>query len=131
MWCYWLAIAVAGVLAWSGCGRKEGLTAQTAELEKAFPGLAAAVAAPATGTAQTAPDDAKGCVVAAVRAFNSKDVANGLMLLQQAVMVPGLTPEQLMAVSELKRAWIIELTKRAAKGDESAKAALAAVGNRS
>jgi hypothetical protein len=127
----WLAIAAAGVLACISCSRKADYMAQTAELEKAFPGLSAAVAAQTQTATQPAMDDAKAWVVAAVQALRSNDLTNGLILLNQSVRVPGLTPEQLMAVSELRRSWVIELTKRAAKGDAGAKAALDAIGNRS
>jgi hypothetical protein len=45
------------------------------------------------------------------------------------VRLPGLSPEQIVAVHEVRKAWVMDLAKRAAKGDESAKAALAVIGN--
>lgn len=124
-----LSVTVALVLAWSGCGKKADLDAQAAGLEKAFPGLTAAVAAQTQATAQPATEDPKACVVAAVCAVRRNDVATGVILLHKAVRLSGLSPEQIMAVKEVGKAWVIDLTERAAKGDENAKAALAAIGN--
>ena len=120
-------LVAAVLLAWSGCAKKSDIRAQTAALEKVFPGLAAAVAAQNQAAGQAAPEDSKACVVAAVSAASRSDFAVGVILLSQAVRIPGLSPEQIMAVQELRRAWVIDLTNRAAKGDESAKAALAAI----
>jgi hypothetical protein len=123
---FWPLVA-AVLLAWSGCAKKSDIRAQTAALEKVFPGLAAAVAAQNQAAAQALPADPKGCVVAAVSAVSRNDFALGVILLSQAVRIPGLSAEQIMAVQELRRTWVIDLTNRAAKGDESAKAALAAI----
>ena len=118
------------ILVWNGCAKKGDLVrAQTTELEKVFPGLAAAAAAQAVPSTQDSPTEAKQCVVAAVSAARSNDFATGIILLRKAVRLPGLSPEQIMAVQEAKKAWVIDLTNRAAKGDESAKAALAAIDN--
>jgi hypothetical protein len=122
-----LPLLAAGVLAWSGCGQKTDLKKQIDGLEKVFPGLTAAVAAQTEATAQPAPGDAKACVVTALSAVRRNDFATGVILLHKSVQVPGLSAEQIMAVSDVRRAWVIDLTKRAARGDESAKAALAAI----
>jgi hypothetical protein len=122
----WPLIAVV-LLAWSGCAKKSDVQAQTDALEKAFPGLAAAVAARNQAVGQAAPEDAKACVVAAMSAASRRDFAVGVIMLSKAVRTPGLSPEQIMAVQEVKRAWVIDLTNRAAKGEESAKAALAVI----
>ncbi len=123
-----LALVMAAVaLAGSGCGGKADLRAQTAELEKTFPGLAAAVAAQGQAPVQPALDDPKACVIAAVCAARQNDVATGVILLRQAVRAPGLSAEQIMAVGELRKAWLSDLSNRAAKGDESAKAGLEAI----
>jgi hypothetical protein len=122
-----LTVLAAGLLAWSGCGQKTDLKAQIDGLEKDFPGLTAAVAAQTEATPQPAPGDAKACVVAALSAARRNDFATGVILLHKSVQVPGLSPEQIMAVSEVRRSWVIDLTKRAGGGDENAKAALAAI----
>ena len=54
-----LPVLAALVLAWSGCAKKADLQTQTAGLEKAFPGLTAAVAAQTEAAAQPAADDPK------------------------------------------------------------------------
>jgi hypothetical protein len=122
-----LPVTAAVILAWSGCARKADLAVQTAELEKVFPGLAAAVAAQAQATGEPATDDAKGCVAAAICAARRNDVATGVNLLRRTMRTTQLTPDQIMALQELRKAWVIDLTSRAAKGDEGAKAALAAI----
>jgi hypothetical protein len=122
-----LAATAAVALAWSGCARKADLASQTAVLEKTFPGLTKAVAAQPQTAGQPAPDEPKDCVLAAVCAASRNDFGSGVMLLHRAVRLPGLSAEQIMAVSDVRKAWMSDLSNRAARGDESAKAALAAI----
>ena len=127
-WCAaLLPLTAALILAGSGCAKKSGLQAQTAQLEKAFPGLAAAVAAQGQATELPNTNDPNACVVAAVCAVRRNDVATGVILLRKSARLVGLSAEQLMAVDEARRVWMKNLTQRAARGDESAKAALAAI----
>ena len=123
-------VAAAVVLAGNGCAKKADLTAQTAALEKPFPGLAAAVAAQTQATGQPATDNPKACVIAAVCAVRrNNDLSTGVILLRKAARLPGVSAKQIRVMSEVRNAWLNDLASRAGQGDESAKAGLAAIAN--
>ena len=91
----------------SGCGKKPDVNTQAAELEKAFPAAAAAVQAqaqqPAAGQAP-ATTVADGYVKAALSAVRAKDYASGVVALQTAQHLPGVTADQLKALERAKQA---------------------------
>ena len=124
-------LLVAGVvvmLALGGCGKKAAnIEVQSSELEKAFPGVGS-VAPARTGQA-AAIGDAKAFVAAALSASRSNDYVTAVLMLQKAAESPGVTPEQVMALQVARKAWVADLMARAGRGDESAKAALAGIGN--
>jgi hypothetical protein len=122
----WHTVAAAALLLLCGCGSKTAnVQTQTAVLEKAFPDLAAA--APAQ-TDQTVPGgDPRAYVNGALSAVRSNDLATGVIMLKKAMRLPGMTVAQIQASQEARKAWMSDLTQRAAKGEESAKAALAAI----
>lgn len=121
-----LAAFAALLVTLAGCGEKpEDIQRQTAELEKAFPGLAAA--APARSGRPGATVDASAYVKAALSASRSNDYGTAVIMLQKAAESPGVTPEQVMAIQTARKAWVADLMTRAAQGDEKAKAALAAI----
>jgi len=125
-------VCVALVLAVSGCGKKTDVQSQTSDLEKAFPAATAASAAaapspPAASSGHAPLVDANAYVKVALAAVRTNDYAAGVVVLQHVVQIPGLTPEQLMAVQKTKQALMMDLVERAANGDAKAKAALAAI----
>ena len=71
--------------------------------------------------------DPRAYVSVALRAVRSNDLATGVIMLKKAMRVPGMTVDQIKASQEARRAWMTDLTERAARGEESAKAALAAI----
>jgi len=122
-----LSVAAAIAVAFTACSKKRDISAQMAALEKTFPGLSAAVAAQAPATVQPATDDPKACVFAAFCAAKRNDYAAAVILLRRSVRLPGLTPEQLMAVSGIRKAWMSDLSARAGLEDQNAKTALVAI----
>ena len=96
-------------------------------MEKAFPGLAAV--APAQADQSVPADDPRAYVSAALCAVRSNDLATGVIMLKKATRLPGPTAAQIMALDEAKRAWMTDLTARAVRGEESAKAALTTISN--
>jgi hypothetical protein len=123
-----VSISAAVLLLWCGCGgSKADVTARTSALEKAFPDLAA-VAPAATDQAVPA-GDPKAYVSSALSAVRRQDLATGVIMLKRALRLPGLTVDQIKAMQEARSMWMTDLTQRADKGDESAKAALAAISN--
>jgi hypothetical protein len=111
-----------------GCGHKKAdVKAQTSELEKAFPDLA--TVAPAPADQATPAGDPKPYVKAALSAVQANDLATGVIMLRKAMRLPGLTVAQIKAMQEARSVWITDLAQRADKGEESAKAALAAINN--
>jgi hypothetical protein len=122
----WSAIGAAALLSVWGCGSKKAdVKTQTAELEKAFPNIAAVAPAP---VGQPAPGgDPKACVSAALAAVKSNDLGTAVIMAKYAVRLPGLTPTQLAALQEARSAWMNDLMKRAVQGEASAKAALAVI----
>ena len=124
-------LLVAGVvvmLALGGCGQKAAnIQVQSGELEKAFPGVASV--APAPSGQPAAIGEARAFVAAALSASRSNDYVTAVLMLQKAAESPGVTPEQVMALQVARKAWVADLMARAGRGDESAKAALAGIGN--
>lgn len=98
------------VIAAAGCGRQPTVEAETAALTNAL----------ANGPG----GEIAGMAAAALK---SNDFASGVIALDQAKRVPGMTPEQLMAVQNAQQAVTATLVNRAASGDAAAKAALAAI----
>jgi hypothetical protein len=117
-----ICVLGAALLALSGCHRSKGQAdAHAALLERAFPGLASA---PEQSSADGGP---KAYVRAAIQAERQDDLAAAAILLKRAARTPGMTPAQVAAVLETKSAWVQELAARAERGDERAKAGLAAL----
>ena len=123
-----LCAGAAVIVALGGCGKKAAsIQLQSAELEKAFPGLASA--APARTDQRAASGDPRAFVAAALSASRSNDYVTAVLMLQRAAESPGVTPQQVMALQAARKAWVTDLMTRAARGDESAKAALGAIGD--
>jgi hypothetical protein len=119
-----VTLIAAAVLSCTGCSQKKAdAKTQTVAVEKLFPGL------PAPGSPEAAANDPKAFVSAALEAAKGGDYAKGVILLKRAVQMPGLTPEQLMALQATKSAWMTDLSARAEKGDESAITALKDIRN--
>lgn len=123
-----LASGVVLLAALGGCGKKATtIQVESTELEKAFLGAASG------GAGQTgqpaAGGNAPAFVRAALAASRSNDYVTAVLLLQKASESPGVTAEQIMALQTARKAWVNDLMARAVKGDETAKAALAAIGN--
>ena len=57
----------------------------------------------------------------------SNDYATGVIALQSVKRIPGVTPQQLMAVEQAKQALTSDLVARAGQGDAKAKADLDAI----
>ncbi len=116
------------MLAVGACGKKAAnIQVQSNELEKAFPGVASVAPARTGPTAAIA--DARALVAAALSASRSNDYVTAVLMLQKAAEAPGVTAEQVMALQVARKAWVADLMTRAGRGDETAKAALAGIGN--
>lgn len=63
----------------------------------------------------------------AIAAAKTNDYAVGVVALQEAKRVPGLTADQLISVEQAAQAMTAELTRRADAGDAQAKASLEAI----
>src|SRR5438552_3964663 len=89
----WLTV----LLAVSGCSKKTDVKSQVSELEKAFPAAvpSAAVIQPVTPT-QAPPGDPNAYVKAALSAVRADDYAGGVIALQTAETMRGVTAQQLM-----------------------------------
>ena len=123
-----LFASAAAMVLLGGCGKKANeIQLQSAELEKAFPGVASV--APARTSQSAAGGDPRAFVAAALSASRSNDSVTAVLMLQKAAEAPGVTPQQVMALQVARKAWVTDLMTRAARGDESAKAALAAIGD--
>ena len=124
-----IAVGLTVLFAWNGCGKKADVKSQVTELEKAFPGSASAPAAPVepVAPAQAQPADVNVYVRAALSAVQANDYAAGVIALQTAQQVRGVSAEQLMAIERTKQAMTADLLNRADRGDAKAKADLAAI----
>jgi hypothetical protein len=105
-----LVLVFVVVLGLSGCGRKADVHVQARELEQVF---------------QASPSNPY--VSLALSAARTNDIAVSAMALQNARRMPGLTPDQLLAVQRTLEAITADLVARAEKGDAKARAALAAI----
>ncbi|MBI2948253.1 MAG: hypothetical protein HYY23_11455 [Verrucomicrobia bacterium] len=94
----------------SGCSQKADVQAQAGELEKVFRA-----------------EHSNAFVGLAVSAVRTNDYAVSAIALQTARRMPGMTPDQLMAVQRTLESITADLVARAARGDANAKAALAAI----
>ena len=56
--------------------------------------------------------------------MRTNDYAAGIIVLDSLVLIPGLTPEQLMAAQNAKQSLLSDLVDRAANGDVKARAML-------
>ena len=123
----WICVLGAGLLALCGCHRHNGKAdAQVAALERVFPGLGRAQPQPEMPAADAGP---KAYVRAAIQAARQDDLAAASALLKRAIRSPGMTPAQIIAVQAARSAWVQELLARAERGDERAKAGVAALNN--
>ncbi|MBN9689071.1 MAG: hypothetical protein J0M24_02440 [Verrucomicrobia bacterium] len=91
----------------SGCGRAQNPEEGVKSLEQTF-------ANPATVPA----------IELAIAAVKTNDLGQGVVALQTAKQIPGLSPEQLQTVEETAQALTQELLRRADAGDARAKADL-------
>nr|WP_321349320.1 hypothetical protein [uncultured Methanoregula sp.] len=105
-----LPLCAALVFTLSGCGKQAEIKAKTSALERAFAAAAAA--------------EAQVYVKAALAAVRTNDYAAGIIVLDSLVLIPGLTPEQLMAAQNAKQSLLNDLVDRAANGDVKARAML-------
>ena len=105
-----LPLCGAALLALSACAKKADVRREAVELEKAFQS-----------------DQSSPYVSLAVSAVRTNDYAVGVIALQNAQRVPGMTADQLMAVQRTLDAITADLVARADKGDPNARAALAAI----
>lgn len=120
------SVALAWVLALSGCGGKPDINTEAAKLEKEFPAAAQeAPSAQAPGTAAPEPQaDVNASVKAALSAVHSKDYGEGVIAVQTAQQLPGVNANQLMALERAKQAMMANLQERAEQGDAKAIAEL-------
>ncbi len=118
------AVAFVGLAA---CSKKADVKAQSAALEKAFPGAAAAQAAQVDPGAPQPAADANALVSAALSSVKKDDYAGGVIALQHVVETRNVTAEQLMTVEQTRQALVQDLMRRADAGDARAKAALSAI----
>ncbi len=106
----WFLCLGAALFALSACHKKASVQLQAGELDNAFQGARSNV-----------------YVSLAVSAVRTNDYAVGVIALQNARRIPGMAPEQLMAVQRTLEAITADLVARAAKGDARAQAELAAI----
>jgi hypothetical protein len=103
-----LTLALVGILVGQTACQKTPTAAEgVAGLEKAFP--------------QGGNSPAIGLALAAAK---TNDLGVGVVALQEAKRVPGLSAEQLMTVEQASQALTAEIVRRAAAGDAKAKADL-------
>jgi hypothetical protein len=118
----WLALVALLVL--TGCGSKSGVKATISQLEKAFPATAAAGPTAQATLGQRPLADADAYICSALAAVRSNDFAAAVVVLHGAARLPGLAPEQFIAVDQARKALITDLLNRAARGDTNAQAGL-------
>lgn len=90
-----------------GCGRAPNAEEGVKSLEQTFANQAAVPA-----------------IELAIAAVKTNDLGQGVVALQSAKQVPGLSPEQLQSVEETAQSLTQELLRRADAGDARAKADL-------
>ena len=91
----------------SGCHREPNASAGVTELEKAFPD-----------------GNANSPIYLALAAARTNDLGLGVIALNNAKQVPGLSAEQLATVEKTAQVFTSELVRRASSGDAKAKADL-------
>ena len=124
-----LFIFVVACFALSACAKKADVKSQLSELERAFPPAAsnASLLAVTPASNQNLSADANAIVSAALTAVRANDYGGGVMALQEAQRIRGVTANQLMAIHGTMQALTAGLVARAAKGDLKAKDDLAAI----
>jgi hypothetical protein len=99
--------AVAAGIVVAGCQREPSPEAGVNQLERAFPDKAATPV-----------------IQVAIAAARTNELGQGVVALQSAKRLPGLTAEQLQAVEQASQALTRELLRRAESGDARARAEL-------
>lgn len=128
-----LALLASVVAAPCGCSKKPPVKSQVAELARVFqvPGEAAPAPAAAEPAAPEAaanpPAEAKTYVNYALMAAKTNDYASAVIALQEAQRLPMKSTAQHQAVYETMQAMTSDLVARAERGDQQAKAQLAAI----
>lgn len=134
-WLPLLALALTASVASTqpGCSKKPAVKSQVAELARVFQVPAEAPAAP-TAPEATAPEapagtpmEAKSYVNYALMAAKTNDYASAVIALQEAQRLPMKSTAQHQAVYETMQAMTSDLVARAERGDQQAKAQLAAI----
>jgi hypothetical protein len=92
------------------CSKKPDIKSEVARLEKTFSAT-----------------DTNTLMGAALSAIHKDDYAGGIIALDNAKHVPGMSAEQLMSVQSTMQAITADLVARAARGDATAQAQLAAI----
>jgi hypothetical protein len=110
-----------------GCGRKVDVQGKTAELETAFPGVAAVTPASLSAARRPGSGDPRAFVSAALAASRTNDWVTAVIMVDAALQAPGVTPQQVMSLQATRKTWMTDLMIRADKGDVRAKAALVAI----
>ena len=113
-----LAAVCASAALWLGCSRQTDPKADMAALEQSFAG---------TTQSNPVPGEAGAYVQAALAAARQDDNAGAVMALQAAQLSTHVTADQLKAVHAAMESITESLVERAARGDQKAQAALAAI----
>jgi hypothetical protein len=98
------------LLTLSACSKKADVKAEVIRLEESF--------------SKSSSNDFMGVAFSAIR---KEDYVDGVIALESAKRIPGMTAEQLISVQNTTRAIISDLVARAARGDAKAQADLAAI----
>jgi hypothetical protein len=119
-----LTLASVGLPPVSSCSRKPGIETSISQLEKAFRATASPEQAAPGHPSRT---DANACVLVALAAARTNDYATAVVMLNGAARLPGVTPDQFLAVQQAKNALVADLQNRAERGDTGAAAALKSI----
>jgi len=113
----------------SACSKKADVKTSVSELQTAFPSASVQPSAQTQPAAPATPRqaDANDFVKAALAAAHTNDYASGVIALQAALVKPGMTAEQVMAVQRAKQAMLSDLQRRAVNGDQQALAQIRAI----
>lgn len=110
-------LAVSALLAMTGCGKKAGVNASVADLERAFPSAGQAAASQGSDSIQSR----VASVIAAIKEGNLPRAMDEITILRRQ---RGFTPDQRMVVNQVAGELEKSLIAQAEKGDAQAKAAL-------
>ena len=110
-----LATALMAVLGCGGCGRKKVETAK--DLQEVFDAKKTEAALKTTGAPEV-----QVMVTQAATAFENKDEATAVMTLREIRNSPSLSDAQVMAVEDMMKKAYLNLSERAARGDQQAAA---------